>query len=88
MGMLLRRHNIPLGKINEGVSVVAPSPIVVEDVAANIVEENTDTNYTKTYIKRMPLDELKALATENGIDGANDMTGGELKDILISKFNL
>ena len=84
MGMLLRRHNIPLGKIEEKVSVVAPSPIVVEEV----VKETTNTNYTKTDIKRMPLDELKALATENGIDGANDMTGGELKDILISKFNL
>lgn len=84
MGMLLRRHNIPLGKIEEKVSVVAPSPIVVEEV----VKETTNTNYTKTDIKRMPLDELKALATEEGVDGANDMTGGELKDILISKFNL
>lgn len=84
MGMLLRRHNIPLGKIEEKVSVVAPSPIVVEEV----VKETTNTNYTKTDIKRMPLDELKALATEKGVDGANDMTGGELKDILISKFNL
>ena len=84
MGMLLRRHNIPLGKIEERVSVVAPSPIVVEEV----VKESTNTNYTKTDIKRMPLDDLKALATEKGVEGANDMTGGELKDILISKFNL
>ena len=84
MGMLLRRHNIPLGKIEERVSVVAPSPIVVEEV----VKETTNTNYTKTDIKRMPLDDLKALATEKGVNGANDMTGGELKDILISKFNL
>lgn len=84
MGMLLRRHNIPLGKIEERVSVVAPSPIVVEEV----VKETTNTNYTKTDIKRMPLDDLKALATEKGVEGANDMTGGELKDILISKFNL
>lgn len=82
--MLLRRHNIPLGKIEERVSVVAPSPIVVEEV----VKETTNTNYTKTDIKRMPLDDLKALATEKGVEGANDMTGGELKDILISKFNL
>lgn len=84
MGMLLRRHNIPLGKIEEKVSVVAPSPIVVEEV----VKETTNTNYTKTDIKRMPLDDLKALATEKGVEGASDMTGGELKDILISKFNL
>ena len=84
MGMLLRRHNIPLGKIEERVSVVVPSPIVVEEV----VKETTNTNYTKTDIKRMPLDDLKALATEKGVNGANDMTGGELKDILISKFNL
>ena len=84
MGMLLRRHNIPLGKIEERVSVVAPSPIVVEEV----VKETTNTNYTKTDIKRMPLDDLKALATEKGVEGANDMTGGELKKLLLEMFNL
>ena len=44
--------------------------------------------YTKTEINRMPLDDLKALATEKGVDGADDMTGGELKKLLIDMFNL
>jgi hypothetical protein len=84
MGMLLRRHNIPLGNIVERVSEVAPSPNIVEKV----IVEKTTTNYTKTDIKRMPLDDLKALATENGVVGADDMTGGELKQVLIKKFGL
>lgn len=54
----------------------------------SVYEVKECVKYTKTDIKRMPLDKLKALAIENGVDGANDMTGGELKDILISKFNL
>lgn len=44
--------------------------------------------YTKTEINRMPLDDLKALATEKGVDGADDMTGGELKKLLLEMFNL
>ena len=45
-------------------------------------------NYTKTEINRMPTSELKSLALENGIDDANDMTGTDLKKVLIEKFNL
>ena len=45
-------------------------------------------SYTKTEINRMPTSELKSLALENGIDCANDMTGADLKKVLIEKFNL
>ena len=44
--------------------------------------------FTKTEINRMPLNELKALASANGIEGWKDMTGAELKKKLIKKFNL
>ena len=50
--------------------------------------ENELKNYTKTDINRMPASELKSLALKNGIDGANDMTGADLKKALIEKFNL
>ena len=71
------------------IKLVEETPIIEDIKPVEEVKESVNSvNYTKTDIKRMPLDELKALATEKGIDGANDMTGGELKDILISKFNL
>lgn len=44
--------------------------------------------YTKTEINRMSTAELQSLALENGIDGAGDMTGAELKKVLIEKFGL
>lgn len=48
-------------------------------------EEKT---YTKTDINRLSTAELKALAKEQAIDGAEDMTGGDLKKVLIEKFGL
>lgn len=50
--------------------------------------ESEEKTYTKTEINRMPTAELKSLALENGIGGANDMTGADLKKALIEKFNL
>lgn len=47
---------------------------------------NPPVTYTKTEINRMSTAELKSLATEQGIENAEDMTGAELKKILIDKF--
>ena len=44
--------------------------------------------YTKTEINRMTTAELQELALENDIDGADEMTGAELKKVLIEKFGL
>lgn len=44
--------------------------------------------YTKTEINRMSTAELKEVAKLNGIENAEDITGGELKKILIDKFGL
>ena len=43
---------------------------------------------TKTEINRMPISELKELALANGIENTEDMTGTELKKVLISKLDL
>ena len=43
---------------------------------------------TKTEINRMPLSELRELALANGIENTEDMTGSELKKVLISRFEL
>ena len=51
-------------------------------------EEVKQNQYTKTEINRMSTAELQTLALENGIDGSNEMTGAELKKILIEHFGL
>jgi hypothetical protein len=43
---------------------------------------------TKTEINRMNTSQLKELAVKNGIENAEEMTGAELKKVLISRFNL
>lgn len=59
---------------------------VVEETVA--VEQPKEDNLTKTDINRMSVAELKELANKEGISGANDMTGAELKKILINHFGL
>ena len=50
--------------------------------------EAKQNQYTKTEINRMSTAELQALALENGIDGADSMTGADLKKVLIEHFGL
>ena len=60
---------------------------VPEDIPTqNVAEEKNQ--YTKTEINRMSTAELQELALENDIEGANEMTGAELKKVLIEKFGL
>lgn len=54
--------------------------------AENLAKE--EFTYNKTEINRMSTAELKEVATLNGIENAEDMTGGELKKVLIDKFGL
>lgn len=57
----------------------------VEDKKTVEVEEE---KYTKTDINRMSTAELKALAKSESIESAEDMTGAELKKVLIEHFDL
>ena len=43
---------------------------------------------TKTEINRMATAQLRELAVENGIKHAEEMTGAEMKKLLISHFEL
>ena len=79
------------GIIYIGVKYYSDRTVIIEVTDKEVIEEtlkDMEKTYTKTEINRMPLDELKALATEKGVDGADDMTGGELKKLLIEMFNL
>lgn len=57
----------------------------------NVPESNSPVSsvgYTKTEINRMSTADLQKLAAEQGIENADTTSGAELKEILISKFNL
>lgn len=62
----------------------------VKDDVIEIADEETvkENQFTKTEINRMPINELKSLAAANGVEGLVDMTGAELKRVLIEKFGL
>lgn len=90
-------HSTKIGGVwyPAGAEVPEGTKPVVEDKKVEVKQEVVSTpkvedtpKYTKTEINRMPLDELKALATEKDVNGANDMTGGELKKLLIEMFDL
>lgn len=61
---------------------------LIELVTDEIVGEINKTTYTKTDINRMTTAELQKLAMEYGIENADKITGGELKKLLIAKFEL
>lgn len=56
------------------------------EVLKQIVEEVNQ--YTKTDINRMSTAELQELASKEGVAGADEMTGSDLKKLLIEKFGL
>lgn len=59
-----------------------------KNITADEKAKTKENQYTKTDINRMSTAELKALAKEQGIENAKDMTGGELKKNLIEEFGL
>ena len=65
-----------------------PAGTQVPEDNPNTKTENGQNQYTKTEINRMSTSELQELALENDIDGAEQMTGAELKKVLIEKFGL
>lgn len=49
---------------------------------------SSEKAYTKTEINRMSTADLQTLATEQGIENADEVSGSELKKMLIEKFGL
>ena len=65
-------------------------PVEVKEIKEeiNVTELVENNEYTKTEINRMSTADLKELAKKENIDNAEDMTGAELKKVLIKHFNL
>lgn len=52
------------------------------------IPEQEEKKFTKTEIYQMPVKELRELATEQGIDGAEYLNGSDIKKLLIEKMRL
>lgn len=92
--MLLRRHKINAAKQSEEVTAdnVRQEAVYGDELK---YEEEQDkfpvqptSDYTKTTINRMSTSDLQAFAAEQGIDNAEELTGAELKKLLIEKLGL
>ena len=59
-----------------------------EEVPDTVSGEKSSGGYTKTEINRMSTADLQAFAAEHGIEGAEEISGAELKRILIEQFGL
>lgn len=53
-----------------------------------VPEEGAFLGYSKTTINRMSTSDLQAFAAEQGIGNAKELTGAELKKLLIEKLGL
>ena len=47
-----------------------------------------EVKYTKTDISRMSTSDLQSLAAAQGMENAKELSGAELKKLLIEKFGL
>lgn len=74
------KQHKPLIKFVEG-----NLPFTDDDIT---FEEKENKKYTKTDIQRMNKDDLVSLAVEVGVDGAEEMSGADLKRELIEYFEL
>lgn len=58
------------------------------DKDIELEENSSEKKYTKSDIQRMNKAELQELAINSGVEGAEEMTGQELKDYLLNVFGL
>lgn len=84
MGMMIHRNR--KRKKQREISHEENLPFPDSDI--QFEEREEEQQYTKTDIQRMNKDDLVSLAKEIGIDGAEEMSGADLKKELIEEFGL
>lgn len=86
------KHNGEWYRAGEEVPVIEDmavdeSPLSYSDDDIEL-ETKKDKTYTKTEINRMSKAELLEMAKRTGVEGADEMTGADLKEYLLSVFGL
>lgn len=75
----------------QGKPLIKYISVEIEGSTVDTVEDKTETEtkaYTKTEIQRMNVAELREVATNLGLENADSMTGVQLKEYLISAYEL
>ena len=87
---MIARNRMKMGGkwYKAGEEIPSASTNQKDDFSQNMSPPKEDKTYTKTDINRMSTSDLKSLAISEGIDGAEDMSGADLKKVLIDKFKL
>lgn len=84
MGMLLYMMELSQKNEAEGATKkVAPKP---ENTKPEVKEETPEAKITRSDIMKMNVPTVRAYAESQGIEGANAMSGAELKRILANKL--
>ena len=90
--MLLRRHKINAARQSENVTADSVRQDMVYGDELDYEPESDkfsgSSKYTKTMINRMSTSDLQSLAQEQEIENADEISGSELKKMLIEKFGL
>lgn len=84
------KQHKPLIKAIEEVETVNEAEEEQPEYSDNdiVLEEDAKPTYTKTDINKMNKAELQELARNTGVEGADEMTGAELKEYLLNVFGL
>ena len=89
MGMMTRHNNRVRAAEKAVLTKKRVASVSTEEIKEESkVETKPDKFYTKTDINSMKVADLRKLATEQGIENADDISGTELKSILIEKMGL
>lgn len=88
MGMMLRRHNENRGKGVTTLTAVTPNPVKENKVIVNEKPEEkpVEKKVTRADIMKMNVAQVRAYAETQGIEGANAISGAELKRQLVDKM--
>lgn len=71
-------------KVDENVIEITDEEVIEE----TLKDTESAPTYTRTDINRMPVAQLRQMAKNTGVEGADDMSGAELKEYLISVLGL
>lgn len=91
MGMLLYMMDVAKKNAAEGATnKVAPKPTPIvkeaEEIKPEVVDKEEEKKVTRSDIMKMNVATVRAYAESQGIEGANAMSGAELKRILGNKL--
>lgn len=90
---MIATHTQKINGVLHRAGEVIPSPddkpVEKVEIKEEINEVKDDApKYTKKDITFMKVANLRELAAENGVENPDELTGAELKEILIDKFGL